>query len=1071
MITIRQIIEARDPNTHIHPLWKLRIKDSEYAELKVSLKDAVYRGTISLFEKEAALYYAEWWRREYSGGSPSTKSLVSNLGLSIRYSDDFYEAAKRGAKKLGIRVIQQNDRHFYFRTMLLQGGLPINYIRNNENGFNGYKRFLLGLVKEVKAIDIDWNNIDFIETLPCINYLPSSFNNEEIFDLSLQIAHAIVEGRDDLLPYDAEDGEWKNLTTELKQENSREKRRIPFMINWEMFKKERLTLYYSIDNTKKIDSHTIRRTSLSGCYSFSLYVQDKYVASYRRMNEDTDSEYCYLRIDNRSERFVWKGESVINIQLKGDNDNIADITAPRCFAPDFSSPQVFQKFEDKWLLKSNRKETNENAVLFTDEWQCEDRSFVVEKIQLNNNLLSWVEFKNSIALVNTETNEEAIFDNKVSTYFVEFMNWAVNWIQDANYKVLISNPDIRVYDSEHEIVNKRNYIIYYRKYKTSEWVYFKDFGLPTGLLEFKIALPDGKNETEKFYHLENLCCNYQNINSESGEILWKLEDGIISNYKEEGLLFQKKSDKHFLISREDRLKNFPETVQFKFQNYEMPSLNIKVASPFKGITLTNSNGLELLNGEIIALDSLYRFKIIVFGFDDVIAEILYQKTKTDHPEPVIIRERIKKGIHSLSLFDEQIQKMFQLYGFNSFDRSSCVRMYFGDGINRKYIEVRRFDLDSFMNNDGRIFITDSTPTNSVKFPFMSLHIDNDENLTVLNNQKYLARKDYFDDILFLPTEVSPDEIEIKKMVKNDGSFSLPENYMHKKIIVFSDYLAEEKIVPKFYDFGTNIDPNVEDRHSLSVKDIERQKKILLLENLYQGSIWRKVMKYFELVMKHQLPFRTLNCFSAIAQSPDLMVRMLFSLSLSFDKDEWVSGIIKFEKEFASAYHWINADFWNAEFEVLWDSIPEVLKNEICKVCTESQRIVMEATLNTNVEELICYALQGGLCKNIPTINRSDVQEMRSKIMGRAGNNTDLPKCQITDTEMFFNIEGANGYQVTCMLSPVKAAETLMGKSSELWKTEDDIMTIRRTINFYRSYQSDVYNKILLTVVKKINAQM
>lgn len=1069
MITLKRILEGRALNTCVFPLWKLRIKDGEYEEIKSTLKDACYRGDLFRYEKEAALYYAEWWRREYSGGSPSTEYVVCNLGLSNCYSDDFYKVAKRGAQQLGFKFIQKDGRHYYFRTMLLQGGLPINYIRQNQSGFSGYKQFLIGLVKEVKAIDVDWNNTDFIYTLPCINYLPISFNNEGIFDLSLQIAHAIIEGRDDLLPYDAQDGEWENLTNELKRESSREKHRVPFIVNWELSKKDSLILYYSIDNAKKIDSQTIRKTPLSGCYSFSLYVQDKYVASYRRMNEEMNGEYFYLRIDNHCEIFLWKGESVINIQLKGDNENIADITAPRCFAPDLSFPQVFQKLENKWVLISNRKESTENAILFCEEWRCDDESFSVEKVLLTEKPFSWIEFNNLITLVNTYTTESITFDNKVSTYFFEFLNWTVDWIEDANYKVLINSPEIRVYDSDHEVINKRFYKVFYRKSKTIEWSLFNGFGLPSGLIEFQIQFPDGKYETEKFYFLENLHCNYLNMNSESGEILWDCHQGTIAILKEDGLLYQKKSENHYLIMKERGVNKYPETIQFKIHNDGVHSLNIKVASPFKGITLVNSNGIELNSDEIVAFDSLCRFKIIVVGYEEITTKILYQRTNSHRPESVVIRGHIKRGIHPLSLYGEPIQKMFQLYGFNSFDRSSSVRMCFGDGTAQKQIEIRRFDLDSFLNKDGNIFITNSHPSHSIKEPFNNLISEEKDVLDM--EQESLMIKGYSDDICFLPTNVSSNEIEIYKMVKKDGHFSLPEACDFTRLIVFSDYLSEEKIVPKFYDYDVVEDFCPEERHLLRFNDIGRQKKILLHENIYQGDSWKGVLKYFEIIMEQRLPFRTLNCFSAIAQSPLLMVRMLFSLCLSLDKDKWLSGIINFENEFATAYHWINSTIWNEKFGILMDSVPEVLKDEIFKVCAEGQRFVIEETLNTDAIDLIRYALQDGKCRDAPTISRSDVQEMRSKIMGYSGNNTDLPKCQITTTDMFFNLEGANDYQVTCLLSPVKAAESLMGKTDDLWRTDEEVMVMRRIINFYRSYHSDIYNQLLFNIVQKINTQI
>lgn len=1041
MITINKILENRHLDSCILPLWKLRLKDCEYEELKVTLKEVCCSNEHYKFGKEAALFYAEWWRREYSGGSPSTVSLLHSLGVSDRYEDVFYKLALNGARQLRIKFIENNGRKFYFRTLLLQGGLPISHIRNNECGFNGYKRFLLGLVKEIKYVNVDWNDANFIENLPCINYLPVSFKNDGIFNLSLQIARAIVEENDYLLPYDATEGEWKGLTTELKQEYSKEKKRASFIVNWELSKKEKFVLCYSLDNAKKICSQTFSRTNLAGCFSISLYVQDKYIASYRRMTEN-EGEYYYLRMDNRAEKFEWKGESVINIQLKGDNNEIENITVPRCFAPNFDTPQIFQENGNKWLLKGCGKESKTNAILFTDEWQCQDEFISVEKIQLNNEYFNWAVFNQSVSLI--AGNEVVIFENKASNYIVEFLNWSVTWIQDANYKVLTTVPELLVFDSGNEVVNKSLYKVYFRRYKSLNWEKFNGIELPIGLLEIKVVFPDGGFETEKFYYLGELICNYFAMTSNSGEIQWKWNHGTITNYKKDGLIFQEKLDKHFVILREDGYNDYPETIQFKFNVCGMPSLNVWVMPPFKGVTLINDRGYELPNEGIVAIDSIFRFKVIVVGYDDVPLEIFYQKANSDTPESVVIRERVRKGIHSLSLFEEQVEKMFQLYGFNTFDRSSCVKLYFGNGVNRKHIEIRRFDLDSYMDESNQIHVLDC----------------------VGGKEKY-----YVDKLFAVPVNCHSDNIEEYELRKTEAVFGLPISVECCQYILFSNIHAEEKIIPKFYDFINRIDDDQESRLLLKTKNVDLYIYNLSAEGIFDGDEWKKVLKYFEIAIKHRLPFRTFNCFSAIASKPELMVKMLFTLCIQLDKDDWGRGIIKFENEFAVAYHWISADVWNMVFGGILNTIPEILKLEICKVCIESQRIVLELTLNTKVEGLISYALQGGRCRTVNSFSRADIQEMRSRIMGRAGNNNDLPRCHITNVQRYFNLDGATNYQITCLQSPVKAAETLMGKGEDLWENNESALTMRRTINFYRSYLTDIYNEILINVVMHINAQM
>ena len=74
MITLKEILNSRGLENCILPIWKLRITESEYTELKETLRVAISNNEIISFQTEATLYYAEWWRREYNGGSPSTES-------------------------------------------------------------------------------------------------------------------------------------------------------------------------------------------------------------------------------------------------------------------------------------------------------------------------------------------------------------------------------------------------------------------------------------------------------------------------------------------------------------------------------------------------------------------------------------------------------------------------------------------------------------------------------------------------------------------------------------------------------------------------------------------------------------------------------------------------------------------------------------------------------------------------------------------------------------------------------------------------------------------------------------
>jgi hypothetical protein len=173
------------------PLWKLSLSKEEYDALKQVLRDAFANGK-QLFRiaKEAALYYAYWWSKEYVGGGrdnvPSMERIASELGIGGSYGKELFCWAKRGLSQLRISPIIRNGRSQYFRTLLLQGGLPLKSIEEGNNNAN-YCAFLEGLIKYTNEVNIDYEDITFIDYLPCKNRLAPSFQTHEIYELSLQI--------------------------------------------------------------------------------------------------------------------------------------------------------------------------------------------------------------------------------------------------------------------------------------------------------------------------------------------------------------------------------------------------------------------------------------------------------------------------------------------------------------------------------------------------------------------------------------------------------------------------------------------------------------------------------------------------------------------------------------------------------------------------------------------------------------------------------------------------------------------------------------------------------------------
>ncbi len=140
-------------------------------------------------------------------------------------------------KNMVIRFLHSLKGTLYFGTLLNQGGLPINYITNSGNMGN-YSRFLKELVSELSLINIDWNEVDssIIQQFNCISYLGKAFKNENISDVSMQIAHAVIVGEKDILPYDDTDAslaEIDQVNSETAYSRAKAQRKTrPLSLHW-----------------------------------------------------------------------------------------------------------------------------------------------------------------------------------------------------------------------------------------------------------------------------------------------------------------------------------------------------------------------------------------------------------------------------------------------------------------------------------------------------------------------------------------------------------------------------------------------------------------------------------------------------------------------------------------------------------------------------------------------------------------------------------------------------------------------------------------------------------------------
>lgn len=497
MSVLEEILERRGLEECPQPLWRLKLSNEEYESLKSTLR--IHFNELYLYGMEAALCYAEWWRRDYRGNVPSKEDVAYGIGLDRYYADDLFKAAKYALMRGRFRFIHTLHGTQYFRTLLNQGGLPINYIKNNDSNLGSYPRFLKGLVRELSNINYDWSNEDnsIIQQLNCVSYLSKSFKNENIYDVSMQIAHAIIANDTNLLPYDDTDASLAELTNSLRQEYNRarrERRVKPLSLHWKLSTTDdgHGYLFVNMDVVKDISSDSIPGLNTSTCYSFDIFVAGSLVGKYVRKEIKRDDEgniinAIYTRISvGMNKDILWKGEPVVEVKVRCDNDERIFLTVAGCYPPNFEFPQVFQMLDEHLYSRAETANSEKNIAIFSDVWQIDG----AEGIQIAGQDLSCIEFSDDIELVNSETNETVRIDNQFTPYIAEFSGNYIPWVEESNYKLLNRIPIIKVYDKDKNPV--ANCKTKYKVRGTDSWYRLNSSCvLRPGLVDIKVEFPDG----------------------------------------------------------------------------------------------------------------------------------------------------------------------------------------------------------------------------------------------------------------------------------------------------------------------------------------------------------------------------------------------------------------------------------------------------------------------------------------------------------------------------------------------------------------------------------------------------
>lgn len=1056
-----KILASRNLTSAPIPLWKLNIDDAEYDELKNVVKNAAAHNNFWKNCKECALFYAESWRREYDGGVISKDIVASFANISNKYAEEMFNCAKAALNSLHVPVIAQSN-NLYFRTLLLQGGAPVRYILN-KNGFNKFREFLTRMIRELSCLNVNWNDVAVVKNLSCSSCLPPTYKNDNIYAVGLQIARAVIEERDDLLPYNTDRVELKDLTDVLKKEHDHIKRlkaSCPLAIKWNLEINGLQGVFrYSLENVRTIYSDMIAGLNSADCFQFDLFVSQQYVATYKKVKVD-ENVAVYKRVNSDNREFQWNGDCVVDVKLICDNgDELFPAVINGC-APNLAFPQMFQKMEDKYVQQKNCQ-SDECVVLYSQPWKLESGN--AQEITIGGNVYGMCFLianggNQTVRFDNGETGEQLELNNATSKYSAVFGGVYLSWLEKANYALLTNKGlFVDVYGEGGLKVNPLG--VMYRQKGFSGWKPYIAGSLRPGIADIKVCFPDGSSDIKTFYCIENLNFKTSNSTAVSARVLCNLNWGKIFPVKQENVSYNLVNATNCCVWDVERTPDtlkYPSTCSFEIHNLNNPILKISIPSPYEGLCLVKNEDELVPKNAIISFDEFAQCRILCSGNKPHSIKIGYAENG-NLGVPISIDQEVKSGITPLSNFEDSINRVVDGNGANFFDPNSAVKFTIGN----KVYEIRYFTMDSQVLNDavqlyflkplGRQMVLAQAFNNAVQllngiFGSIEGHV---------YACKISEPKDDFQPLVY----------ELER--SNGDSFKFPKNLDDSVYMVFSGMYDIHRMIPRWYQIIGGCLASVTRDKILSV---EEWADALSTKEVNDDNTWGKISQYLEIADGWRLPFGTFNAVSAAFSSPKLMIKLLCRILVDGKENLLLSIALKIEREYAVAFHWNRPDIVKEEFDQAAACFPNAGLTFFQKFSEILER-VMTITLDSDVAQLMTRFLLG----NLPNVNpdlltNAEINDFKSRAIGKnssANNvNSDLPTLNLELKKSYYSSKiGMLPYQKTLIESPLYVYEYTQKWNDSLWDSSLDGIRRRRIINFYRLHYKYTYYSILVKMLK------
>lgn len=863
-----KILQARQHGFHTgQPLWKYNISKFEFEQLKVRFQTV--EKSSQLDPRTCALYYAEWWKRNYNGGYPSKLEIYKSIGGKNLCFDEeeFFNLAKKGGNFLNFSWIRIQNT-LYLKTLLLQGGLPINHIKNNKGK---YRDFLL------KIIHLNPNAIeDFSSDCEITGLLPKSSQNDIIYSSCLEIVRAVLDNDESILTSFKQNNDLTEITNDLIKERDKVVRKgnsLKFRWFYDSKKKE-FFLNTSLNSrlTKNDLEYLLNDQLHESVGEYKLFVDSSLIAKLVKRNDDT---FKVIQVTNA---IKLEGKLDPEIYLIDSFEKTYTANHLLYYKLNLETPSLWNSSDDEiyYLDKSRYTRNNSAFVLCESSYTWQGEVDLEEKLIVNDNDYYFVKFKNQLVLKKDSEN-----GFKFKTNIENIFDWTIlserpKWILKSNLEIIRNQLRLLVYDKNGQRIS--NPTIQWKPAGRFEWNSI-NIPLATGVIDIKIS----HEEIEEFDRVFNIADLDLTVISENHHFVFKNSESFTTEiYPSELYDFEIEgfSTKFNIIEH----SSFPTSVKTRFSiPSQSAGLITEITSPFQGLCIVDQNN-QKVDDEILYLDNIRGWRL-VSNLHEKEFEISFRNHKNDQ---ITIHESIDRKIIPLIKFYDTLKSLFQLY--NVIDEENYIEVTISEILpNSKSRKIKNYVVKQF----SKVVVWEVSEHNKIQF------IDDDIN--------------FADSVFALPLDCELDDIDKIELIKEEDSFSLQKGNI-EKFILFSTKNSFPKIKPVFISVNPENKFTTDDDRNARMLDFASQ----LLQQDSSGVIWNKFWVYYILCKENDLPFATFDIIKSITTSSELAAKAFVFLSERFDNGQFAfsgNDFTELENDLGFSFHWVKLEHWTNHLQM------------------------------------------------------------------------------------------------------------------------------------------------------------